>query len=138
MLQVQGRSDLFLKLEIIKKIVGIGPLSLGIFVNIKWMLWGSVVVGIFDYFLNSYYSGKFVGYSTISQIKDIMPSLCIAIVMAVCVMALTLLDMSPIWMLLAQLCTGSAIVIGLSETFRLPEYIEIKDTVLGILRRNKK
>ena len=138
MLQVQGRSDLFLKLEIIKKVVGVGPLLLGIFMNIRWMLWGSVLVGIFDYFLNSYYSGKFVGYSTMSQIKDIMPSLCIAIVMAVCVMALTLLDMSPIWMLLAQLCTGSAIVIGLSETFRLPEYIEIKDTLLGVLRKSKK
>ena len=102
------------------------------------MLWGSVLVVIFDYFLNSYYSGKFVGYSTISQIKDIMPSLCIAIVMAFCLMALTLLEMSPIWMLLVQLCTGAVIVIGLCETFRLPEYIEIKDTVLGVLGRNKK
>ena len=53
MLQVQGRSDLFLKLEIIKKIVAVGPLLLGIFVGIYWMLIGSVMTGFFAYYLNA-------------------------------------------------------------------------------------
>lgn len=137
MLQVQGRSDLFLKLEILKKIIGIGPLLLGIFVNIKWMLWGSVAAGVFDYFLNSYYSGKFIGYSTRAQIKDILPSLCIASVMCACVFALTLLDLRPIWMLLVQLCAGAAIAIGLSEAFRLPEYKELKTIVINALKKDR-
>ena len=137
MLQVQGRSDLFLKLEIVKKIIAIGPLLLGIFIDIDWMLWGWVCTSIFDYYLNSYYSGKYLKYSTWNQIKDILPSLGIAIVMAACVWPLSLLNLRPIWMLLVQLCTGTAVVIGLCEAFRLPEYLEIKCITLGFLRKTR-
>lgn len=138
MLQVQGRSDLFLKLEIVKKIIAVGPLLLGIFIGIDWMLWGWVITGIICYWLNARYSGTLIGYSIKAQIMDILPSLVIAIVMAACVWPLSLLNLQPIWMLLVQLCAGAAVVIGLCEAFRLPEYLEIKDTALGFLRRNKK
>ena len=72
MLQVQGRSDLFLKLEIIKKIVALGPLLLGVFVDIYWMLVGTLVTGIISYYLNAYYSGPFLNYSIKEQVKDIL------------------------------------------------------------------
>ena len=58
MLQVQGRSDIFLYLEIIKKVLAVGPICLGIFVNIYWMLVGTIIIGIISYFLNSYYTGN--------------------------------------------------------------------------------
>lgn len=138
MLQVQGRSDLFLKLEIVKKIIAVGPLLLGIFLDIDWMLWGSLLTGIIAYWLNSRYSGKLICYSMWAQIRDILPSFGVAVIMCACVFALTLLDLCPVWMLLVQLCTGAMIVIGLCEAFRLPEYIEIKGTLFGVLRRNKK
>ena len=53
MLQVQGRTDIFLYLEIVKKIIAVGPICLGIFVNIYWMLIGTIIVGAFSFFLNS-------------------------------------------------------------------------------------
>ena len=138
MLQVQGRSDLFLKLEIVKKIIAIGPLLLGIFIGIDWMLWGWVVTGIISYWLNARYSGTLIGYPIRAQIKDVLPSFGVAAAMAACVWPLVLLNLRPIWMLLVQLCTGAAVTIGLCEALRLPEYAEIKDTALGFLRRNKK
>lgn len=138
MLQVQGRSDLFLKLEIVKKIIAIGPLLLGIFIGIDWMLWGWVITGIISYWLNARYSGTFIGYPIKAQIKDILPSFGVAAAMAACVWLLVLLHLQPIWMLLVQLCAGAAVAVGLCEAFRLPEYLEIKDTALGFLRRNKK
>ena len=138
MLQVQGRSDLFLKLEIVKKIIAVGPLLLGIFIDINWMLWGWVITGIISYWLNAMYSGTLIGYPIKAQIKDILPSFGAAAVMALCVWPLALLNLQPIWILSVQLCSGVAVAIGLCETFRLPEYLEIKDTVLGFLRRNKK
>ena len=138
MLQVQGRSDLFLKLEIVKKIIAIGPLLLGIFIDIDWMLWGSLVTSIIAYFLNARYSGTLIGYPIKAQIRDILPSFGVAAVMAACVWPLVLLNLRPIWMLLVQLCAGAAVAFGLCEAFRLPEYLEMKDTALGFLRRNKK
>ena len=137
MLQVQGRSDLFLKLEIVKKIIAIGPLLLGIFIGIDWMLWGWVVTGIISYWLNARYSGTLIGYPIKAQIKDILPSFGVAAAMAACIWPLSLLNLQSIWMLLVQLCTGAAVTIGLCEALRLPEYAEIKDTALGFLRRNK-
>ena len=138
MLQVQGRSDLFLKLEIVKKIIAVGPLLLGIFIGIDWMLWGSLATSIIAYFLNARYSGTLIGYPIRAQLKDILPSFGVAAAMAACVWPLSLLSLRPVWTLLVQLCTGAAITIGLCEAFRLPEYLEMKDTALGFLRRNKK
>ena len=95
MLQVEGRSDLFLKLEIVKKIVAVGPILLGIFISIRWMLWSSVLVGIVSYFLNSYFSGKMIGYGSWAQLKDIAPSFGVACVMMAAVYALKLTGLSP-------------------------------------------
>ena len=137
MLQVQGRSDLFLKLEIVKKIIAVGPLLLGIFIGIDWMLWGSLATSIIAYFLNARYSGTLIGYPIKAQIKDILPSFGVAAAMAACVWPLSLLSLQPIWMLLVQLCAGAAVTIGLCEAFRLPEYLDIKDIALGFLRKNR-
>ena len=53
-LQVKGRSDLFLKLEIIKKIIAMGPIVVGIFYGIEYMLWGDVLTSFIAYFSVSY------------------------------------------------------------------------------------
>lgn len=89
MLQVQGRSDLFLRLEIIKKIIAIGPLLLGIFVGIYLMLAGTLVTSLVAYYLNAYYSGPFLNYSIKEQIEDILPSFGVAITMALPVFAIS-------------------------------------------------
>lgn len=136
MLQVQGRSDLFLKLEIIKKTVAIAPILLGIFVGIKWMLWGSLVTGVFAYYLNSYYSGRMLDYSIWQQIKDILPSLGVATIMMVSVYAVSLIGWSPVWILLLQLLTGFIITISACELIKLEEYMELKKIFLGFLKRS--
>lgn len=135
MLQVQGRSDLFLKLEIIKKIVGVIPILLGIFVGIYWMLWGSVLTGFFAYFLNSYYSGKFLNYSLLVQIKDILPSFVVATVMAVITYGTSFLPLPPILLLLLQIVTGALVTLILCECLKLEEYKEIKGIALSVLQK---
>lgn len=138
MLQVQGRSDLFLKLEIIKKCVAVIPVSLGIFVGIYWMIWGSVFTGMFAYYLNSYYSGKFLNYSILTQIRDILPSFGIAVVMATVTYVLSLLPLSPFILLPIQVMAGAGITIALCERLKQPEYQEIKSMALSVLRKIKK
>ena len=137
MLQIKGRSDLFLKLEIIKKIIGIGPLLLGVFVDIYWMLWGSVVTSIISYFLNSGYSGKLVGYSTFDQMKDIAPSLGISLFMGLVVFAMNLLPVSPFILLPLQVLSGVAMVIGICEALQLKEYREAKAIFLSVVGKSK-
>lgn len=129
MLQVQGRSDILLILQIVKNLVALIPLALGIWVGIYWMLGGSVVCGFFDYFVNSYYSGKKLGYSSWRQLKDIGPSFFLALGMAIPVWALTLIPISNYILLPVQILLGAAIVLIICERFKLTEYIDLKNTL---------
>ena len=137
MLQVQGRSDLFLKLEIIKKCVAIIPLLLGIFIDIYWMLIGSVVTGWFSYYLNAYYSGPYLKYSVLEQIRDILPSLLLAFGMAIVVYIIGWLPLSPYIVLPMQIACGAIIVFSICELTKMEEYIQIKNIAFGLIPNRK-
>ena len=135
MLQVQGRSDLFLKLEIIKKIVGVGPLLLGVFVNIYWMLAGTLITSLISYYLNAYYSGPFLNYSIKEQVKDILPSFGVAVAMAVPVYAMSFIPLNPFILLPLQIVAGAVITLAICEVTQLPEYIEIKGIINSLIKK---
>ena len=135
MLQVQGRSDLFLKLEIIKKIIFIGPILLGIFFNIYYMLIGSAIMSVFALYLNAYYSGPYLKYSIWEQARDILPSLLIALSMFAILIAISILPLSSLVMLPLQIFIGVAFTITICEIRKPEEYIEIKSMVIPILRK---
>ena len=78
-LQVFGRSDLFLRLEIYKKTIAVIPIVLGVTMGIYWMLISSVIVSFISYFINAYYSGPLLNYNIKSQVKDILPSLVVSL-----------------------------------------------------------
>lgn len=130
MLQVKGRSDLFLKLEVIKKIIAIIPLLFGIFIGIYWMLIGSFFANVASYYLNAYYSGTMLGYGIMEQIKDILPSFGVAIMMAIPVMVIGYLPLSPFILFPIQVILGGTIFIVICEAKKLPEYLELRDIVL--------
>ena len=136
-LQVKGRSDLFLRLEIIKKIIAVGPLVLGVLFSIEYMLWGSVCTSLIAYFLNSYYSADLINYPTKEQIKDILPTFLVSFVTAAAMWSLTLLPLSN-WLLLPLQCLlGIALAVLIYECLHLPEYVEVKQLAFSILRRKK-
>ena len=136
-LQVKGRSDLFLRLEIIKKIIAVGPLVLGVLYSIEYMLWGSVCTSLIAYFLNSYYSADLIDYPTKEQIKDILPTFLVSFVTAAAMWSLTLLSFSN-WLLLPLQCLlGIALAVFIYECLHLPEYVEVKQLAFSILRRKK-
>ena len=136
-LQVKGRSDLFLRLEIIKKIIAVGPLVLGVLFSIEYMLWGSVCTSLIAYFLNSYYSADLIDYPTKEQIKDILPTFLVSFVTAAAMWSLTLLSLSN-WLLLPLQCLlGIALAVFIYECLHLPEYVEVKQLAFSILRRKK-
>ncbi len=135
MLQVQGRSDLFLKLEIIKKMIAVIPLLLGVFIGIYWMLIGSLLTGIVAYFLNAYYSGPFLDYSIKEQIKDVLPSFGVAIVMAAPVYFMSFIKINPYLLFTIQIFVGASLSISICEIIGLPEYKEIKNIIIPALKK---
>ncbi|MEE1020861.1 MAG: lipopolysaccharide biosynthesis protein, partial [Bacteroidales bacterium] len=138
MLQVQGRSDIFLYLEIVKKIIAIGPLCIGIFFDIYWMLIGSIVTGLICFFLNTYYTGKKLGYSSWKQLKDVAPSYGVALVIALAVYFLKYLPLSHWVILPMQIIVGVLAFFVVCEITKLSEYIEIKNIAISAVNKIRK
>lgn len=78
LLKVKGRSDLFLKLELIKKGVGIIAIACTLPFGIVPLLWGSVAVSVCAFFINSHYTASLIQFSAGSQLKMILPILTVA------------------------------------------------------------
>ena len=137
MLKVQGRSDLFLKLEIIKKFIAIGPLCLGVFVDIYWMVLGSTVVGIISFFLNSYYSGKLLNYTSLMQLKDIAPSYFLAFLIAFSAYFFKYLPLTYWFVLPIQLIICVCVFFLYCNLTKMEEYKEVKKLVSSIVNKIK-
>ena len=134
-LQVKGRSDLFLKLEIIKKTIAVFPILIGIFYGIEYMLWGSVLTSFIAYFLNSYYSADLIRYSTIEQIRDVLPVFTVSFTIAAVMWLFSLLDISVYIQLPTQIIVGLTLAFAVYERLRLPEYLEVKRLGLSALHK---
>lgn len=133
MLMVQGRSDLFLYLEIIKKFLSPIPICLGIFVGIKAMLLGAIAVGIASYFLNSYYTGKKLNYSSWKQLKDVAPSYGIALLVALSVYFFKYLSISYFIILPIQIAVGVVVFFIANELVKTEEYLEVKSIAIRLI-----
>ena len=138
MLQVQGRSDLFLGLEIIKKLIGLAPLFIGAFVGIFPMLYTTVITSIISYFLNSYFSGKLLGYSSWMQLRDIAPSFFISLTMAIVVYCLKFLPISNWFILPIQIAVGLIIFILMCKVSKIEEYKEVINMIKPVLNKIKR
>ena len=72
---MKGRSDLFLRLEIIKKCVGIAILCATVPLGLMAMCWGSLVASILCIVINTHYTGKLIQVGFLMQMRDLLPTL---------------------------------------------------------------
>lgn len=135
MIQVRGHSNLILKLEVVKKIIAIVPVVIGVFCGIEYMLWGSVLTSFIAYFLNSCYSAELINYSVTEQLKDILPTFTISFIVASLMWCVSLLDWSVYLLFPIQLLLGVLLAILIYEKTNLPEYLELKNLGISLLKR---
>jgi teichuronic acid exporter len=132
-----GRSDIFLKLEIIKKVIGLIILAVTLFYGVYAIALGLVVSGVISSFINAYPNRKLLDYSYREQIKDIMPSLLLSLVMGAIVFSIQFLDLQIGLILLLQLCVGLVLYIGLAKLFKLECFTYLMQTSREIFLKNK-
>ncbi len=133
LLQVKGRSDFFLKLEVIKKIQGLIILSITIPMGLVAMCYGSVVGSLISLVWNTYYTKKIIGYGYFNQMRDIMPVLLHSLVMCVLV-HLVVYFMPTLWLKLVMgIIVGAAYYIGGAYLMKFEEL----DETLTILKLKK-
>jgi len=114
-----GRSDIFLKLEVIKKILGLTILFFSVRYGVYAIALGSAVDGIVSLFINTYPNRKLLNYSIKEQVLDILPSALISLLMGVIVYSISFLNLSVWPTLILQILSGAVIYIGIAYLFKI-------------------
>ncbi|MEO9479087.1 MAG: lipopolysaccharide biosynthesis protein [Maribacter dokdonensis] len=135
LLLVKGYSNLNLKLEIIKKIILIPILLYTVSFGILAMIYGLIFFSILEYFINSYYTKKIIDYSPISQFKDSLPFLSIALITSLSMFILTFFINNKLGLIITQLIVGFIVFIIVNEIIKLKEYFMIKQKLSSLLRK---
>lgn len=106
-LYVKGRSDLALKLEVIKKLLAVSIFIVSIYWGIIGVCWGRVMYGVIAVYINSFYTKKLIGLSLGRQLKDILLPLCISILMGICVYSSDFFIHIDVYQVIAGILIGS-------------------------------
>lgn len=124
-LQVSGRSDLFLKIEIYKKIVSLTLLALSAPFGIIAMCYSNLLSSLICLYINTYYSSKILGISLLSQLKDLFPTISLAIVMFAIVQIIIFFISNVFAQLIVGIIVGVVVYVSLSYILRFTEFKEL-------------
>lgn len=129
-----GRSDIFLKLEIVKKIVGLLLLFLSVPHGPFAMALSMLALTVICTFINAFPNSRLLSYSPREQLADVLPSLGLGLLMAVVVFLLGLLPLSDLLMIALQVVGGAMSYVLVSHLFHSEDYAYLKATLLGFLK----
>lgn len=129
LLQVKGRSDLFLRLEIIKKIVGVSVMCVTIPLGVTAMCFGMVFTSINALIINTYYTGKLINVGYVKQMKDMLPIFVCSVTMGA-VVYLCIQYISNYWVqLIIGVLVGVLYYSALTSFFAKEELSECKKII---------
>lgn len=134
-IKAMGRSDLFLKLEIAKKIVGMTLLLSTMWFGVMAMAYSLLVSSVTSQIINSWPNRKLLNYRYLDQLRDILPGIALAIFMGCCVNLVGLLHLSNAATLLIQIPMGAAIYIGASAALHLESYEYLMGMIRPVLKK---
>lgn len=134
-IKAMGRSDLFLILEIVKKIVGLAAILSTMWISVMAMAYSLFFTSVFSQIINAWPNKKLLGYSYLSQLRDMLPQIGISLGMGAVVFCVQFLWLNDIVTLAIQIPLGAAVYWGLSRFFRVESYTYVVNTAKGYLRK---
>lgn len=137
-INAMGRSDIFLKLEVIKKVVGVIALVISIPFGILIMALMKVVISIISTFINSFPNKKLLNYSYIEQLKDISKSFIMSLIMMIVVYTMNYIKINIYLLLTLQIITGILVYFGISYIIKDESLKYIINTIKDKLKSRRK
>lgn len=137
-LQVKGRSDLFLKLEVIKKILLtlLIAISLSFSLGILGLLGAAILSSYISLFINAYYSAKEISYSIWKQLKDILPLFLLSIFMGSFVFFIGVISPGNLIIkLIFQVISGCLLYASIGWMFKMKEFIVIYSLLFQLFNK---
>ena len=134
-IKAMGRSDIFLKLEIIKRVLDLVIVAITLFLGVRAMAYGLLAEGVICLLINSRPNRTLCRYSFSQQLRDIFPSFLLSAGMGAAVWLLTFLPVGSLPTLVLQVLLGAALYLGLSALLKLKPYIYVLTMAKKMLRR---
>lgn len=129
LLQVRGRSDLFLRLEIIKKVTGVLVLVCTAPFGLIVMCYGQVFNSVLSLAINTYYTGKLINVGFLKQMKDLLPTILLCVVMYVGILMVNCLVAGNLQKLVVGILIGIIMYMSLAYIFKFSEFKELVSLV---------
>ena len=130
-----GRSDVALKVEIIKKVVGVIILIVSIPFGVTAIAVGMVISTTLSAIINAIPNKKLLGYTFKMQLMDILPSILLSFIMFGVVYPISILNINIYLMLIIQVAVGAVVYVGLSAIFKVESFKYILGIVKGFLKK---
>lgn len=137
-IKAMGRSDMFLKLEIWKKVIGLILLLSTMFISVEAMAYSLLISTISGMIINSWPNKKLLNYSFIEQMKDILPSIFLAVGMGVVVYLMGFLPVPTLPLLIIQVICGGVIYIMGSALLKLEPYEYLVGIIKPMIQNRRK
>lgn len=134
-IKAMGRSDLFLRLEVLKKAVGLILLLLTMRISVMAMAYSLIISSLFSQLANSWPNWRLLNYNYLEQLRDILPSIIIATGMGGSVYLVGYLPLPTISTLMIQIIVGAAIYTGTSALLKLEEFEYLLGMVKSFLKK---
>jgi O-antigen/teichoic acid export membrane protein len=130
---VKKKSNLFLKIEIIKKILIVINVLVGIRFGILALLWGSSLISLLSFFINNYYVHKLIGYGFRKQLLDTIYSFVSGGIIGTTIWLISFLEYNKLIVFMTQISASIFIFFLLLEISRAKEYLVIKKYIRNYL-----
>lgn len=136
-IKAMGRSDLFLKLEIIKKIMGVSVLLCTMWHGVMAMTYSLLFTNVISQIINSWPNKKLLNYSYLEQLKDIIPSILLSLVMGVVITPILYFGLSSFVTFCIQVIVGAAVYIIGSKLLKYECYEYIIDMIREYISKKR-
>ncbi len=135
--KAMGRSDVFLRLEVIKKIIGITILVVTLPFGLWAMMSGKFLSCIISGVINSFPNKRLLNYGYFEQLKDLLPGMLLSVFMGICVYLISLINLNYILLLVIQVISGVLIYVAGSIIFKIQSFNYILDIIKDMIKKRK-
>ena len=132
-----GRSDLFLQLEIWKKVVGLSLLAATIWISVKAMAYSLLLSTFLGQLINSWPNKKLLGYSYLEQVKDMLPQILLSCLMGAAVFSITFLKLNDLLTLCIQIPFGAVFYMVAVKLTKIESGQYVENTIRSVLAKRK-
>ncbi len=134
-INLKGNSRLYLKLQMLNKIMSIPVIIIGLYLGIKAMLLGFAIISAIYYVINTHYASKYINYTLKEQLFDLLPFFLISSFINIIVYSINFLNLNYISIFTIQIIIIISLTFLIYNTLKISEFINLKRKLISYINK---